>query len=155
MAKLIARIRNRCYSVAVVRLPRGILLEELLLVSVILNCLFVGLGGFVGSVLRYLVSLAPIRHESGFPIITLGINVLGAFLLGLIMAAAGRNSGIDPRTLLFLKVGVCGGFTTFSTFALEAHTLISGGKPAVALLYMLLSVVLCVLAVFGAGALAK
>jgi CrcB protein len=124
-------------------------------VSVILNCFFVGLGGFVGSVLRYLVSLAPIRHESGFPIITLGINVLGAFLLGLIMAAAGRNSGIDPRTLLFLKVGVCGGFTTFSTFALEAHTLISGGKPAVALLYMLLSVVLCVLAVFGAGALAK
>ena len=123
--------------------------------SVILNCFFVGLGGFVGSVLRYLVSLAPIRHESGFPIITLGINVLGAFLLGLIMAAAGRNSGIDPRALLFLKVGVCGGFTTFSTFALEVHTLISGGKPAVALLYMLLSVVLCVLAVFGAGALAK
>ncbi len=135
--------------------PRNTLLEELFRVSVILNCLFVGLGGFVGSVLRYLVSLAPIRHESGFPIITLGINVLGAFLLGLIMAAAGRNSGIDPRTLLFLKVGVCGGFTTFSTFALEAHTLISGGKPAVALLYMLLSVVLCVLAVFGAGALAK
>ena len=123
--------------------------------SVILDCFFVGLGGFVGSVLRYLVSLAPIRHESGFPLVTLGINVLGAFLLGLIMAAAGRNSGIDPRTLLFLKVGVCGGFTTFSTFALEAHTLISGGKPAVALLYMLLSVVLCVLAVFGASALAK
>ena len=123
--------------------------------SVILDCFFVGLGGFVGSVLRYLVSLAPIRHESGFPLVTIGINVLGAFLLGLIMAAAGRNSGIDPRTLLFLKVGVCGGFTTFSTFALEAHTLISGGKPAVALLYMLLSVVLCVLAVFGASALAK
>ena len=155
MAELFARIRKRCYSVAVACLSRGTLLEELLLVSVILNCFFVGLGGFVGSVLRYLVSLAPIRHESGFPLVTLGINVLGAFLLGLIMAAAGRNSGIDPRTLLFLKVGVCGGFTTFSTFALEAHTLISGGKPAVALLYMLLSVVLCVLAVFGAGALAK
>ena len=155
MAELFARIRNRCYSVAVVCVPRNTLLEELFRVSVILNCLFVGLGGFVGSVLRYLVSLAPIRHESGFPLVTLGINVLGAFLLGLIMVAAGRNSGIDPRTLLFLKVGVCGGFTTFSTFALEAHTLISGGKPAVALLYMLLSVVLCVLAVFGAGALAK
>lgn len=123
--------------------------------ATILNCLFVGLGGFVGSVLRYLVSLAPIRHESGFPIVTLSINVLGAFLLGLIMAAAGRGSGIDPRTLLFLKVGICGGFTTFSTFALEAHTLLSGGKPITALLYMLLSVTLCVLAVFGAGVLAK
>ena len=121
----------------------------------ILNCLFVGLGGFVGSVLRYLVSLVPLEHESGFPLVTLGINVLGAFLLGLIMTAAGRSSGLDARTLLFLKVGVCGGFTTFSTFALEAHGLLSGGKPLVALLYMILSVILCVFAIYGASVLAQ
>lgn len=120
-----------------------------------LNCFFVGLGGLVGSVLRYLFSLIPLEHESGFPLVTLGINVLGAFLLGLIMAYAGKSASLDPRTLLFLKVGVCGGFTTFSTFALEAHGLLSGGKPIVALLYMLLSVVLCVLAVYGAGVLAR
>ena len=123
--------------------------------SVIVDCLFVGLGGFVGSVLRYLVSLAPIRHESGFPIVTLGINVLGAFLLGLIMAVAGKNPSLDPRAMLFLRVGVCGGFTTFSTFALEAHGLLSGGKPIVAMLYMILSVVLCVFAIFGAQALVR
>ena len=123
--------------------------------SMILNCLFVGLGGFVGSVLRYLVSLIPLEHESGFPLVTLGINVLGAFLLGLIMTLAGRDTGLDPRTLLFLKVGVCGGFTTFSTFALEAHGLLSSGKPMVALLYMVLSVVLCVFAIYGAGALVR
>lgn len=121
----------------------------------ILNCLFVGLGGFVGSVLRYLVSLVPLEHESGFPLVTLGINVLGAFLLGLIMTTAGRSSGLDARTLLFLKVGVCGGFTTFSTFALEAHGLLSGGKPLVAMLYMILSVVLCVFAIYGASVLAQ
>ena len=121
----------------------------------ILNCLFVGLGGFVGSVLRYLVSMIPLEHESGFPLVTLGINVLGAFLLGLIMTAAGRSSGLDARTLLFLKVGVCGGFTTFSTFALEAHGLLSGGKPLVAMLYMILSVVLCVFAIYGASVLAQ
>jgi len=121
----------------------------------ILNCLFVGLGGFVGSVLRYLVSLVPLEHESGFPLVTLGINVLGAFLLGLIMTAAGRSSGLDARTLLFLKVGVCGGFTTFSPFALEAHGLLSGGKPLVAMLYMILSVVLCVFAIYGASVLAQ
>ena len=121
----------------------------------ILNCLFVGLGGFVGSVLRYLVSLVPLEHESGFPLVTLGINVLGAFLLGLIMTAAGRSSGLDARTLLFLKLGVCGGFTTFSTFALEAHGLLSGGKPLVAMLYMILSVVLCVFAIYGASVLAQ
>lgn len=123
--------------------------------SMILNCLFVGFGGFVGSVLRYLVSLVPLEHESGFPLVTLGINVLGAFLLGLIMTAAGRSSGLDARTLLFLKVGVCGGFTTFSTFALEAHGLLSGGKPLVAMLYMILSVVLCVFAIYGASVLAQ
>jgi CrcB protein len=56
---------------------------------------------------------------------------------------------------LFLKVGVCGGFTTFSAFALESHQLFSGGKPAVALAYMLLSVALSVFAVYGAGELVK
>lgn len=123
--------------------------------ATVLNCVFVGLGGLVGSVLRYLVSLLPLRHASGFPLVTLGINVLGAFVLGLIMALAGKNASIDPRALLFLKVGVCGGFTTFSTFALEAHTLIGAGRPATALLYALLSVVLSVLAVFFAGVLVK
>ena len=121
----------------------------------LLNCIFVGVGGFIGSVLRYLVSLIPLRHESGFPLVTLGINVLGAFVLGLIMAAAGRSTGLDPRAMLFLKVGVCGGFTTFSTFALEAHGLLSGGKPLVAILYMVLSVILCVFAVYGAGTLVR
>ena len=123
--------------------------------SMFLNCVFVGLGGLVGSVLRYLVSLAPLEHESGFPLVTLGINVLGAFLLGLIMAYAGRTTALDPRALLFLKVGVCGGFTTFSTFAREAHGLLLGGKPAVAMLYIVLSVVLCVFAVYGAGELVR
>jgi len=128
---------------------------ESIILAMILNCLFVGVGGFVGSVLRYLVSLIPLRHESGFPLVTLGINVLGAFVLGLIMALAGRSPSVDPRALLFLKVGICGGFTTFSTFALEAHGLLSGGKPLLAMLYMLLSVVLCVFAIFGAGALVR
>ena len=125
------------------------------MLTMLLNCVFVGLGGLVGSVLRYLISLAPLRHESGFPLVTLDINVLGAFLLGLIMAVAGKNPSLDPRAMLFLRVGVCGGFTTFSTFALEAHGLLSGGKPIVAMLYMILSVVLCVFAIYGAGALVR
>ena len=119
--------------------------------SVLLDCLFVGLGGLVGSVMRHLISLIPLRHASGFPLVTLIINVLGAFLIGLIMAFAGKHVLLSPRALLFLKVGVCGGFTTFSTFALEAHGLISNGRPTVALLYAFLSVALCILAVFGAN----
>ena len=132
-------------------MARAIKLSEKTILAILLDCIFVGLGGFVGSVLRYLVSLIPLRHESGFPLLTLGINVLGAFVLGVIMALAGREVPLDPRTLLFLKVGICGGFTTFSTFALEAQGLLSGGKPLVAILYMLLSVVLCVAAVYSAS----
>ena len=123
--------------------------------SIVLNCVFVGLGGLVGSVLRYLFSLVPLRHASGFPLVTLVINVLGAFALGLVMAAVGKRAAFDPRALLFLKVGVCGGFTTFSTFALEAHSLIGAGRPYMALLYALMSITLSVLAVFIAGAIAK
>jgi len=123
--------------------------------TVLLDCVFVGLGGLVGSVLRYLFSLVPLRHASGFPLVTLGINVFGAFLIGLVVALAGRHAALSPRVLLFLKVGICGGFTTFSTFALEAHGLISNGKPTVALLYAVLSVIFCVLAIFGATALTE
>ena len=117
--------------------------------------MYVGAGGLFGSVMRYLISLLPIRHESGFPLLTLGVNILGAFFIGLIVAFAGKDISIGPRTLLFLKVGVCGGFTTFSTFALEAHGLMGGGKAFVGLSYIALSVVLCIAAITAANALVK
>ena len=118
-------------------------------------CLLVGLGGFVGSVLRYGLSLLPVTGRSGFPVMTLVINVVGALLIGLLVGLATRFEGFSSDWLTFLKVGVCGGFTTFSTFALEAHGLLSGGKPIVALLYMIFSVVLCVFAIYGASALVR
>lgn len=65
-----------------------------------------------------LLGKLPVK-AAGFPVITLGINVVGAFCIGLIVAAVGKHSGWDPRLVLFLKVGFCGGFTTFSTFSLE------------------------------------
>ena len=115
-----------------------------------LNCLFVGLGGFVGTVCRYLMSRLPFRAESGFPMITLFINVLGAFCIGIIAGLASKNAGLSPNAVLFLKVGVCGGFTTFSAFSLETFALIQNGAHGTAILYALLSVILCVAAVFGA-----
>lgn len=112
-----------------------------------LNCLAVGLGGFVGAVLRYLVGLIPIKNPSAFPINTFVINILGAFAIGCIALAASKNENIDPKLLLFLKVGICGGFTTFSTFSLETAELVKNGSVVVAILYVVLSVVLGVLAV--------
>ncbi len=113
-----------------------------------LNCIFVGLGGFAGSVLRYLVGLLPIEAANGFPLKTLIINILGSFALGLIAAAAAKSSSIDPKVILMLKVGVCGGFTTFSTFAYEAQSLMQNGNTWLALAYVLLSLILGVASIF-------
>lgn len=112
------------------------------------SCLIVGLGGFVGSVLRYLIGLLPYGHSSGFPLKTLIINILGSFLIGAVAALAGRNL-LSPRLALFLKVGICGGFTTFSSFALESQQLIDKGSAVTASLYMVLSLLLGLLACLG------
>lgn len=114
------------------------------------ECLFVGIGGFIGSVCRYLIGLIPLSPSNGFPVKTLVINIAGAFAIGLIAAAAAKNADISPRIVLFLKTGICGGFTTFSTFALEISDLIRGGSWAAAAAYMLLSLILGVAAVFAA-----
>lgn len=112
-----------------------------------LNCLLVGLGGFIGAVLRYLISLIPIKNPESFPINTFIINIIGALTIGCIAFAASKNANIDPKLLLFLKVGICGGFTTFSTFSLETAQLIKGGSVLIAIVYIVASVVLGVLAV--------
>lgn len=116
----------------------------------IIKCLVVGIGGFVGSVLRYLISLVPVSEKYSFPIKTFVTNVLGAFIIGLIVALAFKKTDMDPKTTLLIKTGFCGGFTTFSTFALESSDLIGKGQWGIAVTYMVLSVVLCVLAVMAA-----
>ena len=119
------------------------------------NCLIVGAGGALGTICRYLIGLLEVQPESGFPVKTLFINVLGAFVIGLVTALAVKNSALDPRLVLLLKVGVCGGFTTFSTFAYETSELLQTGRGAAALAYVLLSVTLGVLAVFAAQLLVR
>ena len=120
-----------------------------------LDCLAVGLGGFAGSVLRYLAGRLPLQSPEGFPYVTLMINVLGSFAIGLIAAVAAKRADIDPRLVLFLRVGLCGGFTTFSTFSSETFSLLRAGSYVGAAAYVLLSVLLGVLAVFLAHALVK
>ena len=107
-----------------------------------LNVLLVGLGGAVGAMLRYGISLIPFRQ--GFPVATLLTNLLGAFVIGLLAAWAGS---LSPKATLLLKTGVCGGFTTFSTFSLEAVTLFSTGRILAGGAYVVLSVGLCLLGV--------
>ena len=80
-----------------------------------LNCIAVGLGGFLGSVYRYLAGQIPLGRDWGFPVRTLAINLIGSFLIGAVTALALKRAAPDPKLVLFLKAGVCGGFTTFSS----------------------------------------
>ena len=112
------------------------------------DCLMVGLGGFIGSVCRFMISKLPLSVEGSFPLNTFIINILGAFAIGCIAAAAGKD--LDQRAVLFLKVGICGGFTTFSTFSLETFKLMEAGAWATAVIHVCSSTLLGILAVFSA-----
>ena len=113
-----------------------------------LNCLAVGIGGFLGSVVRYLMGMIPMKNNTVFPFHTLLINVLGAFLIGCLMVLFSKNTSWDGRLLLMLKVGFCGGLTTFSTFSSETFVLLQNHLYFFAFFYVLLSVLLGVSAVF-------
>lgn len=106
-----------------------------------LNCLVVAFGGGIGACLRYLIGLIPLKEPFIFPVKTLVINLLGCFVIGLVASLALKNSSLSPKFVLFIKTGLCGGFTTFSTFALETETLIKTGQSGLAVLYVALSVV--------------
>ena len=121
-----------------------------------INCIVVGAGGFIGAVCRYLIGMIPLKEGCTFPIKTLMINIAGSFLIGIVAALAMRTESLDSRIVLFLKVGICGGFTTFSSFALETTDLMKDGKMHLAAIYAVLSVTLGVLAVFaGQGIVGK
>jgi len=120
-----------------------------------LNCLIVGLGGGLGAMVRYLIGLIPLNEGFTFPIKTFAINVLGSFLIGLVVALSLRMSGLNDKSILFLKAGFCGGFTTFSTFALESSLLIKDGHLTLAILYISLSILAGILALLLAQILVK
>lgn len=112
--------------------------------------LLVGFGGFIGSVLRFLISkLNHSWHLLSLPMGTLAVNVIGSFVIGLLIGMSAKGNLISADLRLFLMVGLCGGFTTFSTFSSENMLLLQNGQIATAILYMGLSIVLGLLAVWG------
>ena len=101
--------------------------------------LWVGLGGALGAIFRYGISLIPLKNH--FPILTLITNILGAFIIGMVVGLFTKER-ISPSINLFLKTGVCGGFTTFSTYMLDFGNLMTNAKLAEAFLYLLGSLLL-------------
>lgn len=111
------------------------------------NILWIGLGGALGSIARYTVSL--LMSSKYFPYGTFLVNIIGCFTIGIFMALSIKNQTTTFNNYkLFLTTGLCGGFTTFSAFAIENVQLFENGKPLVALTYILLSVVLGIAAAF-------
>ena len=114
-----------------------------------LNVIYVFIGGGVGSVLRYLISQASsnLNGSLKFPIGTLLCNILGCFFIGLFNALA-TKFGWDPSLKLMLTVGLCGGFTTFSTFSNESLAMLNAGNYTTYAIYLLLSIILGIAAVY-------
>jgi len=111
--------------------------------------LLVGFGGFVGSIARFFVSKLNLHwHFLSIPMGTLTVNILGSLIIGFIVGISSKSELITPGFRLFLMVGVCGGFTTFSSFTLENFTLMQNGQFVTVLIYTGLSIFFGFLAVY-------
>ena len=111
------------------------------------NFLLVALGGGIGSMLRYGISV--LINVKEFPWPTLAVNIIGSFVIGLIIAFSIKEESFFTNWKLFLATGICGGFTTFSAFSMENIQLLQNEKYLFALTYILLSVVLGIAAAFA------
>jgi CrcB protein len=103
--------------------------------------LIVFLGAGLGGMARHAVGLVALRYGWTFPYGTMGINILGSILMGVLAGWFAMRGGSQPLRL-FLATGVLGGFTTFSSYALEGILLLERGEAAAAMIYILGSVVL-------------
>jgi CrcB protein len=111
----------------------------------VMSFLFVAIGGALGSVLRYFLSLV-IPKVAGFPWPTFVANVLGCLCIGVFSGLFLKCGSLSPNLKLFLVTGFCGGFTTFSTFANENLALLQSGKIGMFAIYAISSFVLGVAA---------
>ena len=112
------------------------------------NLLLVAIGGAVGSVLRYLLS----GINTSFPWGTFAVNILGSLLIGLLVGLVSKGV-LSPEMKLLMVTGFCGGFTTFSTFANESFGMMKAGDVLQMALYVGVSIVIGILAVWGGMAL--
>jgi CrcB protein len=118
--------------------------------------LVIGLGGFLGSTSRYyLQNLVTAKIPVMFPLGTLLVNLIGSFLIGLFFGYIEKNHWFSPEVRLFLTIGFCGSFTTFSTFAFENLEMLRAGNYFNFALYTGLSVGLAILLVWGGYLLAN
>ncbi|MFN3282019.1 MAG: fluoride efflux transporter CrcB [Tabrizicola sp.] len=118
------------------------------------NLIQVALGGAIGASLRYLTNVGATRWIGpGFPYGTVIVNVLGSFLMGVLVVVLARKGGTQYAP--FLMTGILGGFTTFSAFSLDTLTLWERGDQMIATAYVALSVMLSLAAIVAGLAVAR
>ena len=113
-----------------------------------INLIYVASGGAVGAVLRYLTSNFYRFYFPNFPIGTLFINFIGSFLIGILASNLESRGTSYIFIKYFLIIGILGSFTTFSTFSLETVQLVNDKKLFLSLVYILLSISLCIFGAF-------
>lgn len=119
-----------------------------------LNILYIGVGGFIGAVSRYLLSRYINNLLPSFPFGTLTVNIIGSFILGFIIYSVSLGRNISPEMRDFIIIGMLGGFTTMSAFAYESFRLMELNQMMLFALNIALNVILCIAAVYAGKELA-
>lgn len=104
--------------------------------NALLPVMYVGVGGFIGAVMRYLISLATAGWSLVIPYGTLISNGLGCFVIGIVAALAADTEALSPNARLFLATGICGGFTTMSSFVYELAQYVRSDQMLMAATYL-------------------
>ena len=113
------------------------------------SLIFIGLGSFAGGILRYLTQQYMQKYfPSSIPLGTLTVNIIGCFVIGIVYGLSTKGNIISPEVRIFLVTGLCGGYTTFSSFAYENISLLQDGEFFYVSLYIFLSLFLGFAATF-------
>jgi fluoride exporter len=121
------------------------------------TCVFIVIGGAIGTLGRYLISVAAAPISQSLPWGTIWINIIGSFVIGLFgtLTLADGRFPVSENARLFVMVGLCGGFTTFSSFSLQTLDLMRSGAMVRAVVNIVASVVFCIAAVAAGHLLAS
>ncbi len=118
--------------------------------------ILVGIGGGLGSILRYLTSMFVSKHfPAAFPFGTLAVNMIGCLIIGILLGCFERQQLTNPDLKFLFVTGFCGGYTTFSAFASENINLFQSGNSLIAFLYIATSVLIGLFSVWLGLSLAK